>query len=609
MATLAFSTVGTLLGGPIGGAIGALIGQSIDQELLAPRGPKLGELTVQTSSYGTQIPRIYGRMRVAGSVIWSTDMVESEQMAGAKGQSGAVTSYAVSFAVALSSRPVAGIGRIWADGKLIRGQDGQFKVSTEFRLHSGDEGQEADPLIASIEGIDTCPAYRGLALAVFENLELAEFGNRIPFLTFEMLGEENDAPVPVDAILADASRGAIRTSVAREVTGYAAYGANIRAALSPLVDTFAIPLFDDGDALRGAEGKDAAVLSMEELGNGVDDERHPRTCREFAPAGTLASCLRFAFYDEARDFQSGEVRAVAGEGGGPEVRRECPAAIHADQAKSLVQEALAREWVERDRLTLRLPPRLLGIEPGSEVEVPLSPARWMVSRVAVEAFVPVVELRPSWSRSSSALAASSGRVLASPDVAVTAVTVALLEVPEPAADGASLEPTRLLAASSASPGWKRRIATVEAGNTPIGVALPARKSVLGTALTQLSSAQDDADTVDVQLIDHEQWLENRDSQALAEGANLAMIGREVIQFGDAVALGAGRFRLGRLERGRGATTWAMAEHVAGEPFVLLEPAGLSKIELPPWLRGLPLRVRAAPESFPPIGRHPWQLGE
>ena len=75
----------------------------------------------------------------------------------------------MSFAVALSSRPTTAIGRIWADGKLLRGEDGDFKVSTEFRVYAGDENQVVDPLIGSIEGVGETPAYRGLSLAVFEN--------------------------------------------------------------------------------------------------------------------------------------------------------------------------------------------------------------------------------------------------------------------------------------------------------------------------------------------------------------------------------------------------------------------------------------------------------
>ena len=77
MATLVLSTVGTMLGGPVGGAIGSLLGQSIDQQLLGtgPRhGPRLGDLSVQSSSYGSPIPKLFGTMRVAGSIVWSTDL-------------------------------------------------------------------------------------------------------------------------------------------------------------------------------------------------------------------------------------------------------------------------------------------------------------------------------------------------------------------------------------------------------------------------------------------------------------------------------------------------------------------------------------------------------
>src|SRR5205814_5319033 len=144
-------------------------------------------------------------MRAAGTVIWATDLVESSQTTGAKGQPDTIYSYSVSIAVALSSRRVAAIKRIWADGKLLRGEDGDFKVSTTFRFYDGDEDQLIDPLIGSIEGIANTPAYRGLTLVVFENLELADYGNRIPFLTFEIAADED--PPAIGSILADASNG------------------------------------------------------------------------------------------------------------------------------------------------------------------------------------------------------------------------------------------------------------------------------------------------------------------------------------------------------------------------------------------------------------------
>ena len=163
MATLVLSTAGTILGGPIGGAIGSLIGQSIDRQLFGPgpqQGPRLGDLSVQTSTYGSAIPKLFGTIRVAGTIVWSTDLKEQSETSTAKGQPDSISySYSVSFAVALSSRPISTIRRIWADGKLIRTADGEFTIPTEFRTCDGSEAQAPDPLIASAEGLNSTPAF------------------------------------------------------------------------------------------------------------------------------------------------------------------------------------------------------------------------------------------------------------------------------------------------------------------------------------------------------------------------------------------------------------------------------------------------------------------
>lgn len=125
MATLILSTAGTALFGPIGGAIGAIIGQQIDNELFKPKGregPRLNDVRLQTSSYGTPLPKIFGTMRVAGTVVWATDLQEDRNKeGGGKGRPSTTTySYSASFAVALSARPIRAVHRIWADGKLPR---------------------------------------------------------------------------------------------------------------------------------------------------------------------------------------------------------------------------------------------------------------------------------------------------------------------------------------------------------------------------------------------------------------------------------------------------------------------------------------------------------
>lgn len=194
MATLVLGAAGSALGsafGPagaiLGRAAGALAGYAIDQVLFGARrkvqGPRLSDLEVQASTEGAPIPRVYGRARLTGQIIWATKFEEvSETEGGGKGGPQVSTttfSYFANFAVALCEGPISRIGRIWADGKLLD------QAAFTFRVHFGDEAQEADSLIAAKEEGDA-PAYRGTAYVVFERMPLADFGNRIPQLSFEV---------------------------------------------------------------------------------------------------------------------------------------------------------------------------------------------------------------------------------------------------------------------------------------------------------------------------------------------------------------------------------------------------------------------------------------
>ena len=59
-----------------------------------------------------------------------------------------------------------------------------------------------------------------------------------------------------------------------------------------------------------------------------------------------------------------------------------------------------------------------------------------------------------------------------------------------------------------------------------------------------------------------------------------MLGDELIQFGSAVPLGARRWRIGRLWRGRRGTGAAIGGQVAGDRFVLIEADALVTVDLP-----------------------------
>lgn len=586
MATLVLGAVGTALGRPIGGALGSLIGQAVDQQLLGggpKRGPRLGDLAIQTSAYGTMIPRIYGALRVAGSVVWATDLVETEQaVSGGKGGSDMLRyNYTASFAVALSSRPAGGIGRIWADGKLLRGAAGDLKVPGALRLLGGGEAQAADPLIASIEGI-MAPGFRGLAVAVFENLALAEYGNRIPMLTFELLGDAG--AVTVGAILRDASAGVIASDNAVTLGGYSAHGGDRAAAVAPLIEFARVRLRDDGGIL--ADGGAVTVMpSASEHGCSADGKA-ARTERVREPLGSVPGALALGFYDPARDYQAGLART--GEAGA--VRPvELPAAVGADQARGLADAALARTWGERERVTFRLAPEFLGLQAGDVVRAEGND--WRVIGVDVAGMAVAAEcVRSLEAAPAGLLPTDGGRVAAVIDAAAGPTTLVLLDL----RDGGDAGLT--LAAASAASAWRPVAVSVAANGVSQSAVVVGRAALIGRVEGVLGDGPDalfdDRSMIVVKLVASDGWLTSADNDALAMGANLAAVGDELVQYGRVEPLGSGRFRLTHLLRGRRGSEWAIGGHGAGEMFVPLDPSWLTRIALASEIVGAEVAVQA-----------------
>ena len=209
MATLLLTAAGSALGefvaGPIGAAIGqaagalggALLQPGVSQQTRLHVGPRLTKIAGVTSMEGAPIPRLYGRARLGGQMIWASRFFEQTNVSvtpgfasGSGGKASAPAqpatvdvsySYYASFAIGLCEGPIAFVRRVWADGQELD------VTSVTMRVYRGDEAQEPDPLIAAIEQSGTVPAYRGLAYVVFERLPLANFGNRVPQLSFEVV--------------------------------------------------------------------------------------------------------------------------------------------------------------------------------------------------------------------------------------------------------------------------------------------------------------------------------------------------------------------------------------------------------------------------------------
>ena len=88
-------------------------------------------------------------------------------------------------------------------------------------------------------------------------------------------------------------------------------------------------------------------------------------------------------------------------------------------------------------------------------------------------------------------------------------------------------------------------------------------------------------------------LEDADDGRLDGGANLAIIGEELIQFGRAEPLGGGYWRLSRLLRGRRGTESAAGGQAIGDRFVLLDGDSVRTVDLPLAALGSRVRIMAS----------------
>lgn len=583
MATLLLTAAGTLVGGPLGGAIGALAGRRIDGAIFGSpsrEGPRLKELDATTSSYGSALPRHHGVSRCGGTIIWATDLVESSESSGGKGRPSTTTySYTVSFAVALSSRPIESIGRIWADGNLLRGAGGDLKTGGAFRFYRGHANQDPDPLIASAEG-PSAPAFRGLAYAVFEDLQLGDFGNRIPALTFEIVADSGNVQLAALArpsattVLADAELAGLQGYTAE--SGSAAQDLATIGQLYPLAfdvsgSTLEISSIADLDAQTASGLPPERVVARNNENGGQDYGQRAGLAMHRANAArpTIGGVRH---YDPARDYQPGIQRLDGRAAAGRAEIIEFPATLAAGRAKALATQAARSSTAARETIAWRMAEIDPAIRPGRLVTLPGQPGHYRVTGWEWrERSVELELLRHSFP-SALAPATDPGRIAPPDDRLAGPTRLAAFGLPW---DGnGSAGTAQLFAAVTTSAGRGRASLYSVTGNSLESIGSSRGAAVQGTLTAPLGPSKavrfEPHAALELALAGPDDHLPPASLEAIANGANQMLVGTEVLQFAMPVPLGGGNWRLEGLLRGRGGTEGAaMAGHEAGVVAVML----------------------------------------
>lgn len=191
------------LGLAIGGIAGSLLFPGPDPP--AQLGPQLGDLQVQVSAYGNPIPELFGSVRVAGNIIWNSDIREiaHKQSSSGGGKGGApkqesiTFSYEVDLQISLCKGTIDGIGRVWANDQLFYDfSNPPHAKGLNARIYFGTDTQLPDPLIEADKGVGNVSAHRGEAYIMLRRLDLTAFNNGIPTLHFEVHAN-GDPLIPV----------------------------------------------------------------------------------------------------------------------------------------------------------------------------------------------------------------------------------------------------------------------------------------------------------------------------------------------------------------------------------------------------------------------------
>lgn len=611
MATIALTAIaGSLGANAFWLGVAGFVGGMLDQRLFAAKINahqeigKQSDLKMQTASMGTPIVTGYGRARVAGNIIWGTKFTEhvhtSTQSFGGGGKGGgrrgggSITtttySYTVSFATAICAGPIKSILRAWADGVEIKihGAD----VPIDYTLYLGDEVQQPDPFMVGIEGEGNVPAYRGIAYVVVKNLDVGKFGNRIPSLTFEVEFPEDK----VEDIIRNVTRAAglpvekIRMEGMdnMQVEGFTVAGdKTFRSQIEALQTVFPFDGFAyDGNIIFRRRGTGEAVtIDADDLGAQENESEESAMTAVRTPDIDLPKTVKLAYISKDRSYQDGSAsytKAVAH--GVNEVSLDTSLVLDDSTAVTVTEQRMKEYWASRTSFSFKLSTRYATVQAGTLIDLPYNgrSVKAMVTNVSygqpglneITAHLVHEQTFAAVKRDLD----TAGKELDPP--APTPVRMEIIDtVTIPSAEGAGVV---FIAAAAKIYYGAHLYRSVDNGVSFSLIKSDIRAGIIGDTVSALGVGTpytwDNRSSVDVRLVSG--TLESRPEIDVLNGANLCIIGEELVQYRSAVLIAENTYRLSGLLRGRFGTEHHIKGHIPGERFVRIHADFVEQITVP-----------------------------
>lgn len=262
-----------------------------------------------------------------------------------------------------------------------------------------------------------------------------------------------------------------------------------------------------------------------------------------------------------------------------QVMLNLPLVMSSTQAKKIADVTLYGAWKERVSYSFILPPKYAKLEPTDVISIETDSAAHQmrivktdIERNGLMRVAAVAEDSSSYDFDSSTNKTNSKTQI--PEL-VTETIIEILDLPPLSDDISSNQALIKIAVCGNGDNWNGAAIYVATSNEKEFVPLTviSDSATMGVTISDLkpgiSVTFDESNAVDVILFSGE--LYNVTESSILNGANLALIGDELIQFQNAELIGDSKYRLSKLLRGRYGTESKIEHHESGTRFVLITP--------------------------------------
>jgi hypothetical protein len=349
------------------------------------------------------ITRIYGQVRIAGEVVWTTGIIERQTTTPGRGKGkrrqpdqvdySYYTSFMIRFCRGRADGQPVTIKRIWFDTKLVydNGTFGEATLtSAQLKTYSGTTDQLPDPVVEADKGIGMVSALRGSVLARFTDIKLDDYGARIPNVTAEI--DEGTTSVGDivrgELLVAGLAPEDIDVTQIRADTcaGFLISGRNEpRENLDQLAQAFFFDMVEvDGLFKAIKRGQlPVAVVPYADIGAYEDTEQPPtRISKVRAQNLEIPRGVDVTFIDATQNYETGKAGFVRQIYDSKEIRTVgLDMVLTSQQANQIARTLTVVLWTERDPYNFSLPPSYLQYIPSDVLTLTQADGRTVDVRI------------------------------------------------------------------------------------------------------------------------------------------------------------------------------------------------------------------------------------